>query len=184
MPVTTPTNGEIAARFELLADLLELDGAVPYRYLAYRKAARSLRETPESIAGLSRAGRLRELDGVGAAIADKVEAETPPGVVPLMRIPGIGPKTARRIFADLGLVTFEDALEAAKDGRIRAIAGLGEKTEQTILEGADGALGGGRPRVSMARVRPFAERLLADRAAFPERRRTAPVTLGRLPGDA
>ena len=183
MPVTTPTNGEIAARFELLADLLELDGAVPYRYLAYRKGARSLRETPESIAGLSRAGRLRELDGVGAAIADKVaelldtgsisaldklEAQTPPGVVPLMRIPGIGPKTARRIFADLGLVTFEDALEAAKDGRIRAISGLGEKTEQTILEGADGALAGGRPRVSMARLRPFAERLLADLSALPE----------------
>jgi len=69
---TTPNNAEIAGRFELLADLLELDGAVAYRYLAYRKAAKTLRETPESVARLSEQGRLRELPGVGAAVSDKV----------------------------------------------------------------------------------------------------------------
>ena len=171
MPATTPNNAEIAGRFELLADLLELDGAVAYRYLAYRKAAKTLRETPESVARLSEQGRLRELPGVGAAVADKVaelldtgnisaleklESVTPPGVVPVMHIPGIGPKTARRIFADLGLVTLEDAVAAARDGRIRDLPGMGEKTEQAILAGAESAVSG-RARLSVARLRPLAE---------------------------
>ena len=171
MPVTTPNNAEIAGRFELLADLLELDGAVAYRYLAYRKAAKTLRETPESVARLSEQGRLRELPGVGAAVADKVaelldtgnisaleklESVTPPGVVPVMHIPGIGPKTARRIFADLGLVTLEDAVQAAREGRIRDLPGMGEKTEQAILAGAESAVSG-RARISVARLRPLAE---------------------------
>ncbi len=173
MPVTTPNNAEIAGRFELLADLLELDGAVAYRYLAYRKAAKTLRETPESVARLSEQGRLRELPGVGAAVADKVaelldtgnisaleklESVTPPGVVPVMHIPGIGPKTARRIFADLGLVTLEDAVQAAREGRIRDLPGMGEKTEQAILAGAESAVSGrarhlGRPAATARRER-------------------------------
>ncbi|MGZ4521741.1 MAG: hypothetical protein ACXVXW_15210, partial [Mycobacteriaceae bacterium] len=66
------TNAEIAERFELLADLLELESAVAYRYLAYRKAAKTLRETPESVVRLSQQGRLTELAGVGDTISDKV----------------------------------------------------------------------------------------------------------------
>ena len=138
---TTPNNAEIAGRFELLADLLELDGAVVYRYLAYRKAAKTMRETPESVARLSEQGRLRELAGgrrhgrrqgrraarhgqhLGAGEARVGNAA---GMVPVMHIPGIGPKTARRIFADLGLVTLEDAVAAAREGRIRDLPGLGE----------------------------------------------------------
>ena len=81
---------------------------------------------------------------------------TPPGVVPVMHIPGIGPKTARRIFADLGLVTLEDAVQAAREGRIRDLPGMGEKTEQAILAGAESAVSG-RTRVSVARLRPLAE---------------------------
>jgi DNA polymerase (family X) len=171
------TNAEIAERFELLADLLELEGAVAYRYLAYRKAAKTLRETPESVVRLSQQGRLTELAGVGDTISDKVaelvstgtiaaleklRAGNPPGVVPLMRVPGIGPKTARRVFAELGISTEEEVLAAARDGRVRDLAGLGEKTEQAILAGLDRRPSQESARVSVARVRPFADRVLAE----------------------
>jgi DNA polymerase (family 10) len=169
------SNAQIAERFDLLADLLELDGAEIYRTLAYRRAAKTLRETPESVARMSEEGRLTDLPNVGRTIADKVgelratgsiaaleklKQKTPPGIVPLMRVPGIGPKTAKRIFSELGITTFEEAMEAARAGRVREIGGLGEKTEQAILAGAMVADGEKRPRVSAAKLRPFAERVV------------------------
>src|SRR5690349_6909155 len=116
-----------------MAALLELEGAVVYRVLAYRRAAKALRETPESVARLSGEGRLTTLAGVGDTVAAKVAellesgkidaleklvARNPPGAVTVMRIPGIGPKTAQRIFAELELSTVEDARTAAEAGRI------------------------------------------------------------------
>ncbi|HET7379728.1 MAG TPA: DNA polymerase/3'-5' exonuclease PolX [Gaiellales bacterium] len=172
------TNDGIAERFELLADLLELDGAVAYRVLAYRRAAKTLRDTPESVVRLSQQGRLTELPGVGDTIANKVAeliatghisalekllAVTPAGVIPLMHVPGIGPKTARRVFTELGVTTVDEVLEAARDGRIRGIGGLGEKTEQAILEGLQAPpRTQKRDRVSSGKLRPFAERIVAD----------------------
>ena len=177
----TLTNDSIAERFELLADLLELEGAVAYRVLAYRRAAKTLRDTPESVVRLSQQGRLTELSGVGDTISDKVAeliatghiaaleklvAATPPGVIPLMRIPGVGPKTARRVFAELGLSSVDDVLQAARDGRIRDVPGLGEKTEQAILEGLQAPRAQKRDRVSSGKLRPFAERIAAELAAL------------------
>ena len=119
----TLTNDAIAERFELMADLLEVEGAVAYRVLAYRRAAKTLRETPESVVRLSQQGRLTELSGVGDTISDKVAEliksgqiaalerlvdRNPPGVVPLMRVPGIGPKTAKRVFSELGITTVDE----------------------------------------------------------------------------
>jgi DNA polymerase (family X) len=168
------TNSAIADRFDLLADLLELDGAVNYRVLAYRRAAKTLRETAESIVRLSEQGRLTELPGVGSTIADKVAelistgqiraleklvAATPPGVVPLMRVPGVGPKTARRVFAELGVQTVDEVLDAARNGRIRGLPGMGEKTERAILEGLAAPRTEKRERFSMGRLRPLAERI-------------------------
>jgi DNA polymerase (family 10) len=171
------TNAAIADRFDLLADLLELDGAVNYRVMAYRRAARTLRETPESIVRLSEEGRLTELAGVGSTIADKVAeligtgqiraleklvAATPPGVVPLMRVPGVGPKTARRVFTELGVATVDEVLDAARNGRIRVLAGMGEKTERAILEGLATPRDEKRDRLTMGRLRPLAERICDD----------------------
>lgn len=172
------TNDGIAERFELLADLLELDGAVAYRVLAYRRAAKTLRDTPDSVVRLSQQGRLTELPGVGDTIANKVAeliatgrisalekllAVTPDGVIPLMHVPGIGPKTARRVFTELGVTSVDEVLEAARAGRIRDIGGLGEKTEQAILEGLQAPpRTQKRDRVSSGKLRPFAERIVAD----------------------
>ena len=151
------SNAAIADRFELMADLLELEGAVVYRVLAYRRAAKSLRETAESVARLSSEGRLTTLPGVGETIAakvaellgsgeiaalDKLIKRNPPGATTVMRIPGIGPKTARRIFTELELETVDQVREAAEAKRIRVLGGMGEKTEEAILEGLkDGAAG-------------------------------------------
>jgi len=170
------TNDGIAERFELLADLLELEGAVAYRVLAYRRAAKTLRDTPESVVRLSQQGRLTELSGVGDTISDKVAeliatghiaaleklvASTPPGVVPLMRVPGVGPKTARRVFAELGVSSVDEVMEAAREGRIRGVGGLGEKTEQAILAGLAAPRTQKRDRVSSGKLRPFAEQIAA-----------------------
>jgi DNA polymerase (family X) len=176
------SNASIAERFELMADLLELEGAVAYRVLAYRRAAKTLRETPESVVRLSEQGRLVELPGVGDTISDKVGeliangsiaaldklvAATPPGVVPLMRVPGVGPKTAKRVFTELGVETVDEVLQAARDGRIRDLAGMGEKTEQAILAGLESPRAEKRERISVARLRPLAERIVAELRTLP-----------------
>ncbi len=171
------SNAAIAERFDLMADLLELEGAVVYRVLAYRRAAQTLRETAESVARLSAEKRLTSLPGVGQTIADKVAElletgdiaalvrlvdRNPPGAVQVMRMQGVGPKTARRIFDELGLRTVEDVREAATAGRIRTLQGLGEKTEATILAGlADGDGAAAAPRRSIARARALADMAVA-----------------------
>jgi DNA polymerase (family 10) len=179
--VETPplSNAAIAERFDLLADLLELEGAVVYRILAYRRAAQTLRETGESVARLSAESRLTSLPGVGQTIADKVAellstgqiaalerlvGRNPPGAVQVMRLPGVGPKTAKRIFGDLDLQTVEEVREAARAGRIRTLSGLGEKTEATILAGlADGdGAAAAAPRRSVARARALADTVVAE----------------------
>ena len=173
------SNAAIAERFDLMADLLELEGAVVYRVLAYRRAAQTLRETGESVARLSAESRLTSLPGVGQTIADKVAellstgqiaalerlvGRNPPGAVPVMRLQGVGPKTAKRIFTELGLTTVDDVREAAQAGRIRALSGLGEKTEAAILAGlaAGGGVATAAPRRSIARARALADAVVAD----------------------
>lgn len=171
------TNGAIADRFELMADLLELEGAVVYRILAYRRAAKSLRETPESVARLSSEGRLTSLPGVGETVAakvaellgsgeisalDKLVKRNPPGATIVMRIPGIGPKTARRIFSELGIETVEQVREAAEAHRIRDLGGMGKKTEEAILEGLKDGDGAQVRRTPIGRLLPLAERIVAE----------------------
>jgi DNA polymerase (family 10) len=169
------SNAEIADRFELLGALLELEGAAIYRILAYQRAAKTLRETPESVVRLSEQGRLTQLSGVGDTIAEKVAEllatgeiaalkrmldRTPPGIVPLMQVPGIGPKTARRIFQELDVRTVEDVVAAAKAGRVRELPGMGEKTEKAILAGlADPAASSSRARIGIGRAEPIGERM-------------------------
>ena len=177
MPSEQLTNGVIADRFDLMADLLELEGAVVYRVLAYRRAAKSLRETPESVARLSSEGRLTSLPGVGETVAakvaellgsgeiaalDKLVKRNPPGATTVMRIPGIGPKTARRIFSELGIETVAQVREAAEAQRIRGLGGMGKKTEEAILEGLKDGDGPPARRTSIGRLMPLAERVVAE----------------------
>jgi DNA polymerase (family X) len=147
-----PKNSEVAEQFDLLADLLELEGAESFRVLAYRRAATRMRETSGSIAQLALDGRAKELQGIGKTIEEKivqiVETGTidalakrrdtvPPGVVQFMRLPGLGPKTAARIWRELGVTTVEELREAAEAQRLRGLAGLGAKSEEKILKALD-----------------------------------------------
>jgi DNA polymerase (family 10) len=146
---TLPQNGEVADQFELLADLLELEGAESFRVLAYRRAATRMRETSGSIAQLAIDGRAKELQGIGKTIEEKIvqivdegEIEAlakrrttiPPGVVEFMRLPGLGPKTAARIWRELGVTTVDELKTAAEAQRLRGLAGLGARSEEKILK--------------------------------------------------
>jgi len=144
-----PGNTDVADQFDLLADLLELEGAESFRVLAYRRAATRMRETSGSIAQLALDGRAKELQGIGKTIEEKIvqiveqgeiEALTkrrstiPPEVVQFMRLPGLGPKTAARIWRELGISTLNELKAAAEAERLRALPGLGAKSEEKILK--------------------------------------------------
>jgi DNA polymerase (family X) len=170
------TNAEIAAALEELGVLYELDGAVKYRVLAYGTAAKAIRESPVSVAELAGAGRATEIPGVGKTLAEKIEAllETgkipaavklkakfPPTLIEVTRVPGVGPKTARRLFDELGVATLEDLRAAAAGERIREMKGLGPKAEENVLAGLErlGEPGEGSGRVLLSMARPIAEEL-------------------------
>src|ERR687886_1046618 len=149
MAVTLPRNADVAAQFDLLADLMELEGAESFRVLAYRRAATRMRETSGSIAQLALDGRAKELQGIGKTIEEKIvqivdegeiealtkkKAGVPGEVVSFMRLPGLGPKTAARIWRELGITTLEELKAAAEQERLRTLAGLGAKSEEKILK--------------------------------------------------
>src|SRR5579864_3409831 len=144
-----PRNAEVADQFDLLADLLELEGAESFRVLAYRRAATRMRETSTSVAQLAVAGRAKELQGIGKTIEEKIvqivetgeiealgkrRALVPPDVVAFMHLPGLGPKTAARIWRELGIDTLAGLKEAAEAERLRTLTGLGAKSEEKILK--------------------------------------------------
>jgi DNA polymerase (family X) len=170
------TNAEIAAALDELGVLYELDGAVKYRVLAYSSAARAIRESPVSVADLAAAGRATEVPGVGKTLAEKIDAllgtgeipaavklkaKFPPTLIEVTRVPGVGAKTARRLFDELGVATLEDLKAAAQDERIREMKGLGPKAEENVLAGLErlGEPGEGSGRVLLSMARPIAEEL-------------------------
>jgi DNA polymerase (family 10) len=152
MAVTLPRNAQVAEQFDLLADLLELDGEQQFRVLAYRRAADQIRSAGSPIAQLALEGKAKDLPGIGQTIQSKIlqivdkgeiEALTkrkeriPAGVAEFLRLPALGPKTARRIWQELGITTVEDLRKAAEAQRLRALPGLGAKTEERILKALD-----------------------------------------------
>jgi DNA polymerase (family X) len=142
-----PRNDQLAAQFELLGDLMELEGADGFRISAYRKAAARIRETPTSVAQLALEGRAKQLQDIGKTIEAKIvevvsdgeihaltkrKAEVPAEVATFMRLPGLGPKTARRIWQELGITTAVDLKAAAEAQQLRGHAGIGPGTEEKI----------------------------------------------------
>jgi len=146
---TLPRNDELADQLDLLADLSELEGEDSFRVLAYRRAATRIRETGGPVAQLALDGKAKNLTGIGKTIEAKIvevielgemkaltkrKALVPEEVVSFMRLPGLGPKTARRIWQELGVTTVEELKAAAEGERLRALAGLGATTEAKILK--------------------------------------------------
>src|ERR687892_1435965 len=178
------TNAEIAAALDELGVLYELDGAVKYRVLAYSSAAKAIRESPVSIAELAREGRATEVPGVGKTLAEKIDAllatgeipaavklkaKFPPTLIEVTRVPGLGAKTARRLFDELGIVSLEDLKAAAEAERIREVKGLGPKVEENVLASLErlGEPGEGPGRLLLSKVRPIAEELAAALRGHP-----------------
>ena len=178
------TNAEIAAALEELGILYELDGAVKYRVLAYSAAAKSIRESPVSVAELAAAGRATEVPGVGKTLAEKIDAliesgeipaaaklkaKFPPTLIEVTRVPGLGAKTARRLYDELGVASMEDLKAAAEGERIRDLKGLGPKAEENVLATLErlGEPGEGPGRLLLSAVRPIAEELAEALRAHP-----------------
>ncbi len=182
------TNAEIAAALEELGVLYELDGAVRYRVLAYSAAAKAIRESPLSIAELAGEGRATELPGVGKTLAEKIDAllatgeipaavklkgKFPPTLIEVTRVPGVGAKTARRLYDELGVASMDDLKEAAEAERIRDLKGLGPKAEENVLAALErlGEPGEGPGRLLLSAVRPIAEELAAALREHPAAKR-------------
>ena len=149
VPAKLPTNTELAERFELLADMLELDGADAFRLAAYRRAAARIRESAVPVAQLAVDGKATRLSGIGGTIEGKIvevvetgdmnalaklRAKLPPGLVDVMHVPGLGPKTARKLWTELGVEDLDGLRAAAEQQKLRDLSGLGAKTEEKVLK--------------------------------------------------
>ena len=145
------TNGDLARIFHEIGDILEVQGEIAFKTIAYHRAADTIGRSPIDLVAAYRAGEPPKVAGVGQAISDKISelvttgrmaylerlrSEVPASLVELLQIPGLGPKTVRQLHEELGIATMDRAPEAAAEaGRIRTVRGLSERTEQLILEG-------------------------------------------------
>jgi len=172
---------ELAEQFSRMADLLELRGANVFRVRAYRRAAQSLEGFSGDLAALSAAGRLRELSGVGEDLAAKIgeyvaegriaEIEkaakaVPPGVLLMLDVPGIGPKTAKVLYERLKIRSLKQLEAAVKAHRLRGLPGFQAKKEENILKGL-AVFRKGQQRLHLGVALPLAQQLLAALTRMP-----------------
>src|SRR6058998_3025723 len=147
MATTLPRNSDVADQLDLLADLSEIRGDDSFRVSAYRSAATRVRETAAPVAELAVAGRAKEQQGIGKTIEGKIieivrdgeihaltrrKSEIPGELVLFMRLPGLGPKSARKIWKELGITTVDGLKAAAVAQQLRGHAGIGAGTEEKI----------------------------------------------------
>jgi DNA polymerase (family 10) len=177
------TNAQIAAAFDELGDLYELDGAVSYRVIAYRTAAKAVRESSVSVVAMAREGRVTEISGVGKTLEEKIHAldETgdiptakrlrdkfPGGLISVMHLPGFGPKRARRLYDELGIDSLDALRAAAEQQKIRGLRGFGAKVEETLLKTlAETPEGGPAPRILLSRAQDIAEQIVGALRSHP-----------------
>src|SRR3954469_8142132 len=168
-------NAEIALHFDELGDLYELDGAIVHRVVAYRNAAKAIREATSSVEELSRAGTVTQLPGIGKTIAekittlletgtipsaDKLKAKYPPGLIEVTRLPGFGPKRARKLFDELGIKSLDELKEAVEQERLRDVPGFGPKAEENILQALEAGVSTDA-RMLLSKALQVADSLLA-----------------------
>lgn len=183
-------NLTVAAIFEEIADLLEIKGENPFKIRAYRRGARAIALLPDDVASLAEKGELQSIEGIGKALAAKVEewlatgkiayheallAEIPRGLIDVMKVPGIGPKLAKRLYDEIGVASLSDLAQAVQAGRVRQVRGLGPKAEQAIA----------RALAQMEEVRgrtPLGEALELGRSLLEEVRKAPGVIQAELAG--
>jgi len=168
-------NRQLADSFTLIADLLEIKGEIIYKTLAYRKAAENLTSLGRDASEYWKEGKLKDIPGVGQAIADKIdellstgeleylnklEAEVPPGLAGWLQVPGMGPKKVALIWKELGITKLSELEQAAKDGKLRDLPGMGAKSEAQIIDGI-ASLARRSGRLPLGRAWPLAQEIIA-----------------------
>lgn len=141
---------EIAAKFTEIAGLLEILGENPFKIRAHLNAARVLETTNEDIASLASEGNLTSIKGIGKGIAEKITTilqtgdlpelktlheKVPSGVLDMLKIPGLGPKRVKAVWANLGVTTLGELEYACNENRLATLEGFGTKTEEKVLKG-------------------------------------------------
>jgi len=180
-------NAEVARCLSEVADILEIRDENPFRVRAYRRAAQVVESLTEDLAAISSRGELRGIPGIGKDLASRIQEclacgrmayleelrqQVPTGVVELMRIPGVGPKTAKMLHERVG-VDSVDALEAlARQGKLAGLPGIQAKTEENILRGVR-VWRSGRERMPIGVALPVADALVAHLQAVPGVRQIA-----------
>ncbi len=169
------TNRELAETFTLIANLLEIKGETVYKTIAYRRAAESLLSLAGDVNQFWKEERLQEIPGVGKSIAEKIdellrtgsleflkklEKEVPRGLAEWLQVPGLGPKKAALIWKELGIRTLQELTQAAREGRLRKLSGLGEKSEAQILKGIE-SLSRRSGRGALGRAWPLAQQIVS-----------------------
>lgn len=169
-------NRQLADTFNLIADLVEIKGEVIYVILAYRKAAESLASLPREASEYWKEDRLREIPGVGKAIAEKIDEllgtgkleffeklkkEVPPSLAEWLKVPGLGPKKIALIWKSLNITTLAQLDKAAHEGRLHNLPGLGAKSEQQIIAGIE-SLARRSGRIPLGRAYPLAQEIIAQ----------------------
>ncbi len=175
-------NVEVARLFDLMADLLEIRGDNPFRIRAYRRASQSLEGLGEDIEVVAKEERLGEIPGIGKDLADKIgeylqtgrmkdvdalHKEIPHGVVELMNVPGLGPRTAKLLYEKAGVRDVAKLEALAKAGQLRGLPGIQAKTEANILKGI-AVIKKGQERMPLGRALPMAEELYRALERVPE----------------
>jgi DNA polymerase (family X) len=178
-------NGDLARIFHEIGDILEVKGEIPFKTVAYHRAADAIARAPFDVAEAYAAGDRRPIPGVGKAISDKIvelattghmavydrlRAEIPPSLIELLAIPGVGPKTVRLVWEELHIETLADLRRAAEAGALRELKGISAGTEQRILDGI--AQLEARPnRMYLDRAQAISDDLVAQLADTPGVRR-------------
>ncbi|MGD2143908.1 MAG: DNA polymerase/3'-5' exonuclease PolX [Anaerolineae bacterium] len=143
-------NRQVAETFSAMADILDIQGANYHRIMAYRRAAENLATLGQPLEVLWLQGELESIPGIGTTLASKIDelmrtgeleayrelkAQVPEGVVAMLEITGIGPKSAARFWKELGITSIDGLERAARDGRLRELSGFGARSEQNVVDG-------------------------------------------------
>ncbi len=170
------TNKDVAYILSQIADLLEILQESRFRIIAYRKAASVLESLPEDINDVSEQGRLQELPGIGAHIAERLEEllktgrmkyfeelkqKVPGGLLELIKIRGLGPKTAVTVYENLGIASVGQLEKAAKEHKIREVKGLGAKVEENIIKNIK-EMEKREERILLAEAYPIAQEIIKE----------------------
>lgn len=181
-------NREIAQTFEKVADMLAIRGDQIHRILAYRRAAENIRELGRDLHLIDEEGGLTDIPGIGATLAAKIEEmlvtdrlefyerlaeEIPPSLVEMLRVEGLGPKRVKQIYDSLGITTLDELTEAARQGELRNLPGLGAKSEAKIVANIEALARHGDDRFPLAIAWPVAHEILSELQRLPQVQRGA-----------